>query len=62
MNWVMCLRQVFANMTQYRVDARNCEAERLHTEAYVACKFAHVGGLRQDKEAVAAMPKDGAGQ
>jgi hypothetical protein len=58
----MCSRQVFANMTQYRVDARNCEAKRLHTEAparaYVACKFTHVGAARQQKEAVAGTSMD----
>jgi len=38
----MQARQVFVNMTQYRVDARNCEAKRLHivasTGPYVACE------------------------
>ena len=31
-NWVKRRRDTFANMTQYRVEARNCEAKRLHIE------------------------------
>src|SRR4030088_1784081 len=30
-NWVKAQRDISANMTQYRVNARNCEAKRLHT-------------------------------
>jgi hypothetical protein len=56
-NWVKCSLQVFANMTQYRAKARNCEAKRLHIAAqaatYVAYAVAHVGGARQHDEAVA---------
>jgi hypothetical protein len=29
----MCAREVFANMTQYRVNTRNCEAKRMDMEA-----------------------------
>ena len=58
MNWVMCLREVFANMTQYRAKARNCEAKRLHTEAYVACGCGHVGAARQRCEPLAGTPMD----
>src|ERR1700730_9992314 len=41
-NWVKAPRDISANMTQYRVNARNCEAKRLHTGPYVACECAHV--------------------
>src|SRR4051794_35265731 len=50
-NWVMRADRLLANMTQYRVAARNCEAKRLHivasAEANVACDYAHVGAARQ---------------
>jgi hypothetical protein len=46
-NWVKRTPQVSANMTQYRVDARNCEAKPLCFEAYVACAVAHVCMARQ---------------
>ena len=50
-NWVKRRGEVAANMTQYRVNARNCEAKRLHivasTEPNVACEYAHVGAARQ---------------
>src|ERR1700716_2522444 len=46
-NWVKAQRLVSANMTQYRVDARNCEAKSLHIGPYVACGFAHVCPARQ---------------
>ena len=47
MNWVKALRDMSANMTQYRVNARNCEAKRLHIKPYVACECAHVCLARQ---------------
>jgi hypothetical protein len=57
--------RLLANMTQYRVTARNCEAKRLHivasTEPYVACDYAHVGAARQHEEAVATSPDGSAG-
>jgi hypothetical protein len=46
-NWVKALQDICANMTQYRVNARNCEAKRLHIVRYVACEFAHVCLARQ---------------
>jgi hypothetical protein len=46
-NWVKAPRDMSANMTQYRVNARNCEAKRVHIKPYVACEFAHVGVARQ---------------
>jgi hypothetical protein len=46
-NWVKALQDICANMTQYRVNARNCEAKRLHIGRYVACEFAHVCPARQ---------------
>src|SRR3569833_1062616 len=56
-NWVMHGERLLANMTQYRVTARNCEAKRLHivalTEPNVACEYAHVGAARQHEETVA---------
>jgi hypothetical protein len=54
----MCSGQVFANMTQYRANGRNCEAKRLHIEAYVACGCTHVGAARQHNEAVARTAMD----
>src|SRR5258708_39936236 len=63
-NWVMHAGWLLANMTQYRVNARNCEAKRLHmvasTEANVACECASVGAARQHGEAVRPSP-DGLG-
>lgn len=54
-NWVMHADRLLANMTQYRVSARNCEAKRLHivasTEPNVACECAHVGAARQRRAA-----------
>src|SRR4051794_38215427 len=54
-NWVMRADRLLANMTQYRVAARNCEAKRLHivasAEPNVACEYAHVGAARQLEEA-----------
>jgi hypothetical protein len=43
----MCAQNTFANMTQYRVDARNCEAKRQFVEPYVASKLRYVGMPRQ---------------
>src|SRR3569832_707097 len=52
-NWVMHADRLLANMTQYRANARNCEAKRLHivasTEPNVACECAHVGAARHEE-------------
>ena len=54
MNWVKAPRDISANMTQYRVNARNCEAKRLHIRPNVAGEFAHVGLARQARSSASA--------
>jgi hypothetical protein len=57
----MCAQNTFANMTQYRVDARNCEAKRQFVEPYVAsCLFGKTAcGRFSDIGFVAAGKKRG---
>jgi hypothetical protein len=53
-NWVKAQRDMSANMTQYRVNARNCEAKRLHTRPNVASEFAHA--VLPDRQIVYGAP------